>query len=146
MKKTARMHYRRIFMGLLVVVSLAGTAGASAAETATLDMELNSLTTSENGCKVNFVMRNGLESAIDALSLEIVLFGNDGRIASILNLQVGELPLGKTRVKQFRFKSCADISRILINTVNECRGAGLAPKKCSQKLKTTNRTKVQFGS
>ncbi len=146
MKETTNMRYRIIIVALCIIGSLTDAEGARAAEPATLAMELNSLTTSENGCKVNFVMRNGLESAIDALSLEIVLFGSDGRIASILNLQVGELPLGKTRVKQFRLKSCEGIERILINKVSECRGAGLSPKNCSQKLRTTNRTEVQFGS
>jgi hypothetical protein len=119
---------------------------AKAADPATLNVELNSLDISKEGCKASFVMRNGLESAIDALSLEIVLFGRDGRIARILKLKAGELPLGKTIVKQFRLKSCEGVSRILINQVSKCSGGNLTPKHCSQKLKTTNRTKVQFGS
>lgn len=118
---------------------------ANAAETATLDIELNGLEASKDGCTVNFVMRNGLESAIDALSLEIVLFKDDGRIAGILKLKLGDLPLGKTRVKQFRLKSCDHLSRILVNEVTECSGAKLTPKICLQKLRTKNRAEIQFG-
>ena len=118
---------------------------AKAAETASLDMELNSLTHAQEECTANFVMRNNLASAIEALSFEIVLFGKDGRISSILNLKAGELPLKKTKVRQFRLKNCQGVSRILVNEVTECSGANLTPKVCLEKLKTTNKTKVEFG-
>ncbi|MEJ2117571.1 MAG: hypothetical protein P8Y36_06570, partial [Alphaproteobacteria bacterium] len=83
--------------------------------------------------------------AIHALTLEIELVDGDGRITGILNLKVGQLPLKKTKVKQFRLKNCKGVSRILINEITECSGADLTPKTCSEKLKTTNKTKVQFG-
>jgi hypothetical protein len=116
-----------------------------AEETASLDMELNSLTHAQKECTVNFVMRNNLASAIEALSLDIVLFNDDGRISSILNLKAGKLPLKKTKVRQFRLKDCQGVSRILVNEVTECSGANLTPKSCSEKLKTSNKTKIQFG-
>ena len=130
---------------LLAIGLIVSGPAASASETATLDIELNSLDKSQSGCRVNLVMRNGLESAIDALSLEIVLFKDDGRIASILNLKLGDLPLGKTRVKQFRLDSCDSLSRILINEVSECNGTNLTSEFCLQKLSIKNKIELQFG-
>jgi hypothetical protein len=144
MQGTRNMRLQKRLAALVLTGFFAASPGARA-ESATLDLELNKLTDSQKGCKVSFVMRNGLQSVIEALSLEIVLFGKDGRVANILSLKVGDLPIGKTLVKQFRFKSCNNVSRILVNQVSECRGANLTPKICSQKLKTTNKTKVQFG-
>lgn len=130
---------------MLMVGLSSNLCKANAAETASLDMELNSLTHSQSECTVSFVMRNNLASAIEALSLEIVLFGADGRISSLHNLKAGELPLKRTKVRQFRLKNCQGVSRILINEVTECSGANLTPKLCSEKLKTSNKTKVEFG-
>jgi hypothetical protein len=137
-----------LMAGLFIATPKAEAAEAepaNAAETSTLDMELNSLSQSPSECTVNFVMRNNLASAIEALSIEIVLFGAESRISSIINLKAGELPLKKTKVRQFRLKKCQGVSRILINEVTECSGANLTPKLCSEKLKTTNKTKVEFG-
>jgi hypothetical protein len=151
MQKIRRMRLQTLFATLLMAGLFIANPKAIAAEadkaeaTATLDIELNSLNLAEKECTVNFVMQNGLASAIDALSLEIVLFGAEGRITSILNLKAGELPLKKTKVKQFRLKNCESVSRILINEITECSGANLTPKVCSEKLKTTNKTKVEFG-
>lgn len=135
-----------LMAGLFIAMPKAYAAETTkAAESASLDMELNSLTHAQEECTANFVMRNNLASAIEALSFEIVLFGKDGRISSILNLKAGELPLKKTKVRQFRLKNCQDVSRILVNEITECSGANLTPKLCSEKLKTTNKTKVEFG-
>ncbi|PLX37867.1 MAG: hypothetical protein C0606_06280 [Hyphomicrobiales bacterium] len=145
MQKTPNRTFRRRGALLAFAGLLLGTAAATAGETGKIDVELNSLSQSAKGCEVSFVMRNGFETAIDALTFEIVLFDDDGRIASLLNLKAGDLPVGKTRVKQFRLAKCERVSRILINDVSECSGTDLTPKACLQKLNVTNRTGVKFG-
>lgn len=138
------MIIRNLFVILALALGLAALP-AKAEETGTLDLELNSLSTSSKGCTVSFVMRNGLAAPIEALTFEIVLFKADGSIASLLSLKAGELPLGKTRVKQFRLKRCEQIVRILVNDIKDCRGGTLTPKSCLKKLNITNRTKIGFG-
>ena len=145
MSKTAWFKSLWFIVPIVAAGILNDARAASAVEPATINMELNSLTRSQNDCTVNFIMRNSFENPVEALALEVVLFNTDGRIASILKLKVGALPAGKTKVKQFRFKSCADIARILINDVSECQGAGLSPKICMKNLKTANRTNIEFG-
>jgi hypothetical protein len=145
MPNTSFFNIPILLLALLLAGLLAASAKAETTEPGTLDIELNSLTSSKKGCAANFVMHNGLESAIDTLSLEIVLFGDGQRITRILKLKVGTLPVGKTSVKQFRLKSCDDISRILVNAISECDGTNLTPRNCLQKLRTKNRTTVQFG-
>ena len=110
-----------------------------------LSIELNSLAQKGDSCRVRFVMRNGLGNPVEALKVEIVLFGKDGKIDGILTLNAGSLPAGKTRVKQFRLKNCADVARILINDVSECKGKDLSPKICLKSLKIENRTEIGFG-
>jgi hypothetical protein len=133
------------FLIALILTTPTGWIKVHAKTQSTLDIELNGLAKINNGCRMDFVMHNGLAKSIEALSLEIVLFKNDGRIKNILALKVGSLPVGNTRVKRFRLKACEDISRILINDVKACKGEGLAPRICMKSLKTNNRTDIKFG-
>ena len=140
---TKILRYSVIVMTALLVV--APITNAQEQIQPTLDIELNSLSKNQTGCRIDFVMHNRLASAIENLALEIVLFQQDGRIGKILSLKSGALPIGKTRVKRFRLKQCDDVVRILINDVTTCTGAGLTPKHCLQVMKTNNRTKIRFG-
>lgn len=121
---------------------------AQAEEQPVLEVELNSLAKSApNGCRLNFLLRNALPSAIENLAFEIVLFDQDGRVSNLLRLSVGALTKGKTRVRQFDLKNteCGHISRVLINEITVCKGEDLSPRICLQALKAKSRTKVGFG-
>jgi hypothetical protein len=138
--------FQMIFVSiLLVAVVLLFAPCVRAQEAPSLSIELNSFAKSKAGCRVNFVMRNGMVSAVESLVLEIVLFNKEGGISRILALGAGALPVGKTRVKQFRLKNCASLSRILVNDIIACKGEELTPKSCLKVLKTKNRTDIEFG-
>ena len=77
---------------------------ANAAETATLDIELNGLEASKDGCTVNFVMRNGLESAIDALSLKSCCSRTMGASPAFSSSSLGTCPWGRPGSNNFASK------------------------------------------
>ena len=119
---------------------------AAAEEPGRLTLELNTLDAAENGCRLTFVMRNRLGEAIEALGMELALFAPDGRVASMIALDGGALPAGKTRVKRFVVPevACAEVGRVLLNDVTRCEGAELSPATCIARLEVSSRVDPAF--
>lgn len=140
------------FRGFLVVLgvgALAVCASAQDAEKANdagLGLELNTLDTMEEGCRLTFVIRNRMGQPIEALGFEIALFGADGAVTQVIALDAGALPDGKTRVRQFRLPEvgCANVSRVLLNDVTKCEGDGLSPAGCIGRLSISSRVQPDF--
>jgi len=140
--------YRSVLFVLLSVLSSGAIVHSSqAAEDHRLHVELNNIQKSSAGCRLSFVMKNALKPDIEDLSLEIVLFDKKARVSRILTLKTGALPQGKTRVKRFDIRGgqCHDISRILINSVETCKGEGLSPDVCLKALAPSTITQTAFG-
>lgn len=96
-------------------------------------------------CRVSLVVENTLGAEIADLRIELALFGPAGRVDGMLVLDLGRLPAGKTRVRQYDLEApgCA-FSRILVNQVIACEGPGLDPRSCADALVVTDRTDVPF--
>jgi len=112
-----------------------------------LDVELNALQPTENGCRVTFLATNRLGASLDRAAIETALFDANGAIDRIVNLDFKGLTQGKTKVLQFELADlpCDGIGRVLINDISACEGAGLAPAACLDNLKTTTRPEITFG-
>jgi hypothetical protein len=117
---------------------------APAKSTRAIALELNRLDDAGQGCRMSFVMRNATGVAIEALIIELVLFDGEGRVASVISIDPGLLPVGKTRVKQFDVAglACRGVGRLLVNDVPVCKGEGLEPAACLAALEPTSRTGV----
>ncbi len=117
-------------------------------ETNNLDIELNAQAQQGAACRVSFVLKNNMRQAITGLEFELVLFDNNQQVKSILVINVGTLPVGKTRVRQYGLKNvdCTQISRFLLNDIKVCEGAGLTPQSCLTRLNLSSRTSTKFGS
>src|SRR5215216_1600681 len=74
---------------------------AFAAEAGKIAVELNDLQQADSGCRAIFVMRNGLASPLDKVAIRIVTFDSAQHATRFLSLDVGPLPVGKTRVLRF---------------------------------------------
>jgi len=135
------------FMGTLVAIGLPSAASAQAAAAAGLTLELNALQPSETGCRVTFLATNGLDKALDRAAFEVALFNASGGIERLVTLDFKALPEGKTKVLQFDLAKipCDGLSRVLINDVSACTGAGVEPGACLTALATTNKTAITFG-
>lgn len=136
---------------LALATALLGIAAQPAASqeaaSPALALELNGAQPSDKGCRLTFVVTNGLGAALDKAAFEIALFKADGVVDRLAVLDFQELPDGKTKVTRFDLPSvdCADIGRILVNHATECAGAGVAPTACMRQLKTSTKTSIVFG-
>ena len=62
-------------------------------------------------------------------------------------LDVGALPVGKTRVLRFDLGAkiaCSDVSRVVLDEVTSCSGSGLAPADCLAAVALSSRAGVKF--
>jgi hypothetical protein len=130
------------------VFALFGLAGpAMAAEDGKISAEFNDLQPAENGCHAVFVLHNGLDKPIDDLGLRIVSFDGDGHAKLFLTLEVGSLPVGKTRILKFDLGAdvaCDDVSRIVLDDVTSCEAADMGPPQCLAAVSLSSRAEVPF--
>ncbi len=131
---------------LLSASALAEEAPAARPGQPGLSLELNKLDRVDNGCRLTFVMRNGLDQPIESLGLELALFSGDGAVSGIIALDAGALPTGKTRVKRFVAPdvACTEIGRVLLNDVTRCEGTGLSPQACIARMGVSSRVEKPF--
>ena len=123
------------------------TAGEEAVSAApSISIELNSVETHEAGCRITFMAKNGLPGDAKSLVLETVLFTRAGEVERMTLFDMGALPAGRPRVRQFDVGSldCADLGRVLINEVATCEGDGLDPDTCLDVLRFKSRLEVEL--
>ncbi|MBX3598366.1 MAG: hypothetical protein KF874_12420 [Rhizobiaceae bacterium] len=135
--------------GLYIAATASAFAQSEAAQKeGVLSLELNAAQPSEKGCRLTFVVNNGLAGTLKAASFELVLFDKAGVVDRITAVGFKELTGGKTKVSRFDLADvdCANIGRVLINSVTECNGDGVAPDDCSRQLRTTSRAGIEFGT
>lgn len=140
------------------LAAVAIVAGAAQAQEATpaasttdeagqaLSIELNKSTDAGAGCRLTFVAKNDTGAALEKASYEIAVFDSKNQVARLLIFEFGALAMGKTLVREFEYPdlTCANISRILVNTSPECVSGGQASAVCLGSLKTSSLSSIQF--
>ncbi|MCO5063750.1 MAG: hypothetical protein M9924_04965 [Rhizobiaceae bacterium] len=128
-------------------VAAAQAQDGGAPQSGTLSLELNAAQPSDKGCRLTFVVNNGLPADIKTASFELVLFDRSGVVDRITALGFKEMPEGKTKVSRFDLSGvdCGKLGRVLVNSVTECAGEGIEPENCSRRLKTSTRAGIEFG-
>jgi hypothetical protein len=109
-------------------------------------LELNTVDDVGNGCRITFLASNGFDKDIKKLAYEFVLFNNEGRVERMTVFDFNEIQTGKFRVRQFQLDNikCTELGRILVNGVSTCDGEGFDKAICSQSLRISNKTKIEF--
>lgn len=139
---------------VFVAVALLGTApGRGGAEEAappaasSLVLELNDAQASQKGCRLTFLVTNGLSSGLDKAAFEIALFDAKGVVDRLAVLDFQDLPSGKSKVVRFDLAGidCKGISRILVNDATQCAGPGVEPRACMRQLAPRSRAPITFG-
>src|SRR4051812_13255690 len=104
----------------LVVLQLLVPLCASAADE-NVRVELNTTEGGENRCRMNFVVENKSDAAIETMKLDIVVFGTDGGIMRRVIADMGPARPMKTVVKAYLVDAeCRAISALLVNEVIAC--------------------------
>jgi hypothetical protein len=130
---------------LALATGFAGTAAI--AEAGKIAVEFNDLQQSEAGCRAVFVLNNGLDKPLDKVTLRVVAFDAESHAKLFLSLDVGALPIGKTRVLRFDLGAdlaCKDVSRIVLDDVTSCEGAEMAPPECLAAISLSSRAGAPF--
>jgi len=135
-------------LGVVAAVALAFAPLPAVAQSGNFGLELNNLEDMDGGCRLTFLANNATGVALEQTSYEVVVFDEAGTVSQRLILEFGRLPENKTKVVQFLLdRTCARISRLLLNDVEECIAVGGEPLPyCLDALVTTSRVDVQFGA
>ncbi|MFD1881867.1 hypothetical protein [Paracoccus pacificus] len=141
----------------VAALAISGAAVAQTADNATtpaaaqsMSLELNSAAQTDAGsCRLTLVARNGSAVATAATAWQVAVFDAQGIVRSILALDFGALPIGKTKIAVFDLpgRRCDDISRIVVNDVAKCEttDGGNDPSACLNGLSASTRTSIDFG-
>lgn len=123
-------------LGLIAAPVLADAPAA-----ARLSLELNRIDPLNGACRLTFMIENGSDAALEALSLETVLIDTDGQVERLTLFDFGALPSDSPRVRQFDVPGldCGRLGRVLINGVASCTGA----LSCEEALELRSRIGVE---
>jgi hypothetical protein len=129
----------RIVVSALLGMQLLCMHAALAAEGKFL-VELNTIEPVESRCRLNFVIENKSDGAVDSMKLDLVVFGSDGGILRRLLTEMGPVRPLKTIVRAFLIDAeCAQIGSVLVNEVNACAPGN--PNSCLDGLAPSSRLK-----
>jgi hypothetical protein len=104
-------------------------------------IELNSMESADNRCRLNFVVENKSRVAIESMKLDLVVFGTDGGILRRLVTDMGPVRAIKTVVRVFIFDDeCRQMAAILVNDVAACTPG--EPGACLDGLSLSSRVKA----
>jgi hypothetical protein len=110
----------RVVLRALLGLQLLAQPSAFAAEGKFL-IELNTIEAVENRCRLNFVIENKSDTALESMKLDLVVFGSDGGILRRLLTEMGPARPLKTIVRAFVIDiECGQIGSILVNEVTAC--------------------------
>jgi hypothetical protein len=132
----ARFASTLIALGTLI--PLAATAADHEAR-----VELNALESTDNQCRMTFVIENkGV--ALESLKLDLVVFDTDGIVHRRILTELAPVRSGRTIVRTFAIDTrCARIGSVLVNDVSACTPG--EPNACLDGLTLSSRAKdVRF--
>ena len=141
------MTRRFLTTGMAALAMLAGGTPAMAQDKPALALELNAVQPSDKGCRLTFVVNNGLGAPLARAGFEVALFDATGIVDRITVLEFKDLPAGRTKVSRFELADvdCSKVGRVLVNAVTKCEGDGIDPAICEKQLTTTSKAGIQFG-
>ncbi|MFX0546162.1 hypothetical protein ACEWPL_011510 [Roseovarius sp. S1116L3] len=132
---------------ILTTIALLSALPAAAEEEvgAAVSIELNAAKTVEGACTLSFLVQSGHDAQIDQAIYETVLFDASGQVDRLTLFDLGSLPPGRPRVRQFSVAgvSCEGIGSILFNGAQTCSGAGLPEGACERGLILSSRTDIE---
>jgi hypothetical protein len=109
-------------------------------------IELNAVAQVDKTCRLSFRIRNTLKVSVKDMAMELVLFDGDGMTERFVVVRTGEVPAGRSRVRQYDMPNldCDILGSALLNDVSECDGDGLTPEVCLDKISVASRTYATF--
>ncbi|AXS41662.1 hypothetical protein [Breoghania sp. L-A4] len=137
---------RKLLLTLLALLAAPVSPAAAQEAAKGIHFELNKAETVNGTCRVTLVTRNDMASALKAFSVDLVVFDDAEGVAGYAAIDIGALPAGKTRVRQYDVAKgdCGGFSRFLVNDVRACEGASGEVQDCLGALRLSSRTKIDL--
>lgn len=128
----------------MAATMIAAPALAQDPQEAAIRLELNALQATQSACRLTLVATNGLETDIAKVAYEFVFFGREGRVELLTALDLRDLPVNRTRVRQFDLPGvdCGGLSRLIVNDAKACESPGLTPAICLERLETSSKAGI----
>ena len=121
------------------------TAGEDAKDAASpsLLVELNRAQDQANGCLLSLYAANQTGVDIKALVLEAVLINTEGQVDRLTLFNLGQLPDGRPRVRQFEISemACSNLGMMLINGIATCEADDKGI--CERELRMRSREAIE---
>jgi hypothetical protein len=119
---------------------LSAAFGMSAqAAPARVHVELNTVESANNQCRLTFVIDNRAKEPIESLKLDLAVFNQQRIVQRRLAAELGPVRGSKTVVKTFALDgNCGDVGAILVNDVSCAPGT---PDACLDGLELSSRIK-----
>lgn len=142
-----------LLLRLLVAAALLLPSLARAEDAPAMTLELNKLEPVPGtaggpaGCRAYLVASNPEGGPkLDALRLDLVLFGSDGVIARRIALDVGPVMPGRIQVRPFELHNlpCDSIGQILVNDALICKIDGTDQTDCLDRVKMSSRVSTKL--
>ena len=137
----------RTIIAAALMLSSGLSGAAQAAEAGKISVEFNDLHQADGGCRAVFVLNNGLDKPLANVTLRVVSFDDAGHATLFLSLDVGALPVGKTRILRFDLGAdvaCYKVSRIVLDDVTSCEGPEMGPAECLGAISLSSRASAPF--
>ncbi len=136
-------------IGVLLIAGLflfSGNVNGVSAEPEGLAIELNKVETVPSGCRLHFNAHNTTAVKFSVLSADLVFFGPDGVMSSRSLVSFGLLHPNKRRFYSWEFPDtdCGEVSRILVNGLEQCRHDGGESFDCLSALSTSYRGPIEL--
>jgi hypothetical protein len=114
-------------------------SGAAIAAEHNVKVELNTMESASNQCRLTFVIENK-SAALDSLKLDLVVFNTESIVYRRLLTEMGPVRAGRTIVKTFAIETkCAQVGSVLVNDISACVPG--EPNACLDGLTLTSRVK-----
>lgn len=111
---------RRCLALATAVLSAALASPALSAPDDPIRIELNTIETTQNRCRMVFVVENKGD-ALDSLKLDLAVFDREGVVRRRVATDLGPVRRAKTIVKSFELDGeCGPVGSVLVNDVTAC--------------------------
>jgi hypothetical protein len=127
---------------VLALPFLLSTLAYAAGES--LHVELNTGETTENRCRLTFVIENKAKEPVESLKLDLALFNTEGVVQTRMVTEMAPVRPVKTVVRTFSVDGdCKQIGSILVNDITACVPG--TPNACLDTLELSSKLKgVKF--
>lgn len=140
--------FARIGLALMALVAPLPATAQNTPATG-LRLELNNAQDGPDGmCELTILTENATANTLERAAWQFAIFDADGRVRALPVIDFGTLIQGKTRLVVIAMpgRPCAQISRIVVNDVAECRiGGENQPDLCLTGLATSSLVDIDFG-